>query len=285
MKLKAFKEEERRKQLEAEKNLREYRGGLNEEDLKLKAIKEEERRKQLDAENYLRSFKKKEEPDAKKRPERKDPDVPYPPASAKVEDDSLSRIQTGLVSEKKATFDSPSSKPRTTVGATGHNLISPQAPTVPFAIDQDFTMVSPLGEKKTEFPNISSEDFDFVVISHGEHAEYRSVADVDETQQQPSEPSITVNSAEYRFDFYFSFGIITDAETPCYEAYMAAASDLVQAALLHNSSIRFNASHPPCVVNEQWDSKLLAPFAIAKRVRHLPYFLIVICSLSCITNR
>lgn len=58
LKLRALREEERRKAMEAEQNLHNYKGvgGVNEEELKLRALKEEERRKTMDAQQNLHQY-------------------------------------------------------------------------------------------------------------------------------------------------------------------------------------------------------------------------------------
>jgi hypothetical protein len=123
--LKAQKDSDRKKQLDAQTLLQGYRGSVTGEDLKLKAMKEEERKKNLDAERLLHSYQKKEELDVKAPPKLKAPpkakaaaavvlDVgPETPPKVKPgpqrENDSLQNTESGPASAEAATYSSPRS--------------------------------------------------------------------------------------------------------------------------------------------------------------------------------
>lgn len=113
--LRAMKKEEQRQKAETAEMLREYRGGIKEEDLKLSAIKNEEKKKKQDAERLRRSYKctQVDVIQTKERPVRQE-HYPHPPVSPRRADhDMRDVIADGYVSERKIHFDSPQ---RTSLG-------------------------------------------------------------------------------------------------------------------------------------------------------------------------
>lgn len=107
--LRAMKKEEQRQKAETAEMLREYRGGIKEEDLKLSAIKNEEKKKKQDAERLRRSYKCTQVDliQTKDRPVRQE-HYPHPPVSPRRADhDMRDVIADGYVSERKIHFDSP----------------------------------------------------------------------------------------------------------------------------------------------------------------------------------
>jgi len=107
--LRAMKKEEQRQKMETAEMLREYRGGIKEEDLKLSAIKNEEKKKKQDAERLRRSYKctQVDVIQTKERPVRQE-HYPHPPVSPRRADhDMRDVIADGYVSERKIHFDSP----------------------------------------------------------------------------------------------------------------------------------------------------------------------------------
>lgn len=136
--MRAEKQKEREQKNESAKMLQGYRGGtLEAEDaLKQKAVKEEERKKQQDAENLLHSYQKKDEPEAKRKTvQRKDPDVPFPPVTVAPKDDSLEKIVAGTVSAKAASLvaTSPATDPTNVVSNEDGGL--PSAPVIHSSAD------------------------------------------------------------------------------------------------------------------------------------------------------
>jgi hypothetical protein len=73
-----------------------------------------------------------------------------------------------------------------------------------------------------------------------------------------AEEEAYVGPPDVRFDLYFSFGIVTDDESPSYSAYLFAIADVVRKALPQNSNISYNPLYPPYLDHDEWDSKFLS---------------------------
>lgn len=106
--LKAEKEEERKKKTESAEILRGYRGGVKDEDLKLKALREEERKRHQDAQQNLHSYKSSQLQESSKPKEqnRRQSEQHYPTpvnaANGSAGRDPMEGIVSGSVSEKAA---------------------------------------------------------------------------------------------------------------------------------------------------------------------------------------
>ena len=100
------KEKERRQKQASVEILSGYRGTVSEEEIKLKALRDEERQKKIEAEQRLREFKKLEEPMARHKTAAQQPggnNIP-PPVNAGGSEHADDPITFGSVSAIKANF-------------------------------------------------------------------------------------------------------------------------------------------------------------------------------------
>jgi hypothetical protein len=108
-KLKAEKDAARQKKTESAEMLRGYRGEIKDDDLKLKVLREEERKRQLDAQQNLHNYKNTQLQDVISKPKGQRPEQHYPtPVNAgenSASKDVLDGIVMGSVSERAAVFD------------------------------------------------------------------------------------------------------------------------------------------------------------------------------------
>jgi hypothetical protein len=283
-KLKAMKEEERKKQQETAKILQGYRSsGISEEERKLKAMKEEERKKQQEAESLLHSFKKTEEPDAKARPQKREEHAyPEPVNKSPLQQNDITYISPGSVAERKKSFSSqyqPSvndltglPKSKSLHGVPLLEVVGEEAihgdtnQYIENVGDDTTTLVEPEPgnlvhdvDAETDVIGIAQAEEYSAVQSTLEDANNDELESVQNAAQEMSNDPITEEPAEYRFDVYFSFGIITDKGNPTLGTYMSAVSEVMREKIPRDDStikIRFDPSYQPYVVDEKLDSKI-----------------------------
>lgn len=85
--LRAQKDAERKQKMEAAEILRKHNAGVNEEELKLSAMRAEDRKKQMDAEQNLHNYRSNDPVEVKARPTRQD--VAYPAPEVIHKEDNL----------------------------------------------------------------------------------------------------------------------------------------------------------------------------------------------------
>lgn len=286
-KLKAMKEEERKKQQETAKILQGYRSsGISEEERKLKAMKEEERKKQQEAESLLHSFKKTEEPEAKSRPQRKEEhSYPEPVNKSPSQQNDIMYISPGSVAEKKKSYSSQyqPSGPDLPVLPMAKNLQN-----APFMeiVDEEETQGDMNGynntvgdeateemiDPETEITEIPKKDelqteIEATVSSAESETEERvdedtskdnSTVNKEEENAEKTDASMGLDNVEERFDVCFSFGIVTDKDSPLLTTYMGAVNAVMKESIPKadpSSSIRYDPTHQPYVIDEKLDSK------------------------------
>lgn len=123
-KLKAEKDSARQKKTESAEILRGYRRGeINDDDLKLKVLREEERKRQLDAQQNLHNYKNTQIQEGLNKPkERQQQHYPTPvnTGDATTGRDLMEGITMGSISERAAVFDVSS--------PTGEAMMAPTTP-------------------------------------------------------------------------------------------------------------------------------------------------------------
>ena len=292
--MRAEKDAERKKKMESSEILRGYRGGVKEEDLKLAALKQADRQKQLDAEQNLHSYRGKDEPGAtRKRPERHDPQHPYPPVTMDPGVDPLQEIVPGSVSAKAATFNSPANDTQQQQqGDLGRMAMSGviDAVPAPSLATEEVVVEQSTDEKKVEQEPAQEQlqaDDDNVVLQSGTslgdfvapssestafEADYFAASTPDSappvdapvtreattayTQLDASQQQQQQQQQDARLDVHFSFGIITATTNPGFAAYMTAIEQVVTTALTGQAGVLFKPEFGPFVTNQHWDGTL-----------------------------
>lgn len=283
LRMRAQKEQDRKKKTESAEMLRGYRGGVKEEDLKLAALRAEERNKKQDAERLLHSYRKdlteEELHQMEKNARKEQGQQPLPPLVNKgPEQHPSATIAEGSVSALAANFNnSPSKQPDTSAGlSTTTNIKATSDAFAPPLVDQDTTATNSqhqsLSTDSTDVPMTDGEtmhqdrerpfsseekkvESSFDAVPH----EY-SEAPTSHTGDFVPEPiaNMAINTSDeplhdhptiVRLDVNFTFGLITATQTttPECNGYMMAVEEIVQECLDqdHHTFLSEHATYNP----------------------------------------
>jgi hypothetical protein len=285
--MRAEKDSERQKKNESAEILRGYRGGVKDDDLKLKTLREEERKRQLEAQQNLHSYNAKEIAiqKGKDRPVKSDQHFPEPVnAAGACNSNPLDGIVAGSVSERAATFSAFSTEESFT---TTTNIAENQAAAATVVstelndddqqerestkfTDENGNLEESRQQLLVENPAIlaptPSESLEATVLNTVERP---STEDFLPTKPAASSNPVLTESRiassapmetellPLRLDVLFSFGIITMQAQPEVTGYMKAVETIVSRALKNSNlpNIVYNGSILPFVKKQQWDGK------------------------------
>jgi hypothetical protein len=236
--MRAQKDQERKKKTESAEILRGYRKGeLSEGDRKLAAMKLEDRRKQEEAERILREYRETHVEERERR-QRQDPNYPYPPVVARQED----AIEFESVAAKAAQFDSPGKapsfdSPKKIEGALAQ-LSASDVAVYQLETSPDFS------SRKTE----EAKGFENSVSGSSELAEEdeeKKMEQIDPELVSPNDPPLLHHPTVVRLDVNFSFGLITTSIKPLLDTYMLAVEDVVRKTFEDHPHLSQRVSYNP----------------------------------------
>jgi hypothetical protein len=251
--MRAQKEQERKKKTESAEILRGYRGGeLSEEDRKLAAIKLEDRRKQEEAERNLREYRETHVEERERR-QRKDPNYTHPPVVAKHED----QIEFESVAAKAAQFDSPVKapsfeSPRKIGGVCGQlggfgvtdESLEREAEAGEINGAPNVSSTDPRPEELKEITQSLSGYSEFPEENEQEDEE-KKVEQIDPELVSSSDPPLLHHPTVVRLDVNFSFGLITTSVKPVLDTYMLAVEEVVRKTLEDHPHLAQRVSYNP----------------------------------------
>jgi hypothetical protein len=287
--MRAQKEQERKKKTESAEILRGYRGGdLSEEDRKLAAIKLEDRRKQEEAERILREYRETHVEERERR-HRKDQNYPHPPVMAKRED----QIEFESVAAKAAQFDSPGKSssfesPRKLGGLYGHLGESEVMDESSCRQADDREREVTPHESSTDPVPDELKELEYSVTGSPELAEEneqegdeKKIDLIDPELVSASDPPLLHHPTVVRLDVNFSFGLITTSVKPLLDTYMLAVEEVVRKTLEDHphlaQRVSYNPTFGPFVQDCVKDGRFVAPRHLGMRtmclLSHPPHFL------------
>jgi hypothetical protein len=298
LRMRAQKEQERKKKTESAEILRGYRGGdVSEEARKLAALKLEDRRKHEEAERNLREYRETHVEERERR-QRKDQDTVLPPIVVKQEDS----IEFESVAAKAAQFNSPVKapsfeSPRKATSFRAQPSSSDVAdkeekggdyddapggmpltldPPVERGInnvDRNETVPSsaPSGledsggkgnaEGEEEYGDDGDDDDD-----DGGDEEKKKDEVSDPELVSPTDPPLLHHPTVVRLDVNFSFGLITTSAKPLLDTYMLAVEEVVRGTLKERTHlsqrVSYNPTYCPFVQDCSNDGTFLARYVV-----------------------
>lgn len=269
LRMRAQKEQERKKKTESAEILRGYRGGdVSEEARKLAALKLEDRRKHEEAERILREYRETHVEERERR-QRKDQDISLPPIVVKQED----LIEFESVAAKAAQFNSPGKapafesprkmssfriQPSTSDVADkeekGNDYEDgPGGKTLTLEPALEAAQVAPNAPDLSPAPSGLAEGGKISAVDGDE--EYEEDDDDDEEKKKdevsdpglasPGDPPLLHHPTVVRLDVNFSFGLITTSAKPLLDTYMLAVEEVVRKTLEEHKHLSQRVSYNP----------------------------------------
>jgi hypothetical protein len=253
--VKAEKDAARKKKSESSELLHGYRGELRDEELKLKKLREEERQRQLDAERNLHSYQAKELEGIKAmehKAARNQQPIHADAASSAAKDymDGFNVLAAGSVSERAAAFSSPTAS----AAHTFHPDVAFDDPVMvqhPTDELREVTQEPVLDNTRTEFGNVPQDDVSSFDIDSGVDVNHTpTINHLDQEHTAQAEPAQTgygqrgigtdtMGEASGNDDaasltktnVLFSFGVVSIQNNPELFGYMAATEKVVAQCL------------------------------------------------------
>lgn len=289
LRMRAQKEQERKKKTESAEILRGYRGGdVDEEARKLAALKLEDRRKHEEAERILREYRETHVEERERR-QRKDQGAVLPPIVVKQQDS----IEFESVAAKAAQFNSPGKAPSfESPRKISSFRIQPSASDaaekeekgndyedvpreLPFPFDpaSEAAQVDPGATNPSTAPSAFEEGGGKGDVDGEE--DYDEADDTDEKKDEvsdpalvsPGDPPLLHHPTVVRLDVNFSFGLITTSEKPLLDTYMLAVEEVVRNTLKERTHlsqrVTYNPTFCPFVQDCSNDGTSLAQFLSA----------------------
>lgn len=287
---KAEKEAERKKKMESAEMLQGYRGGVKEEDLKLKALRDEERKRHQDAAANLHSYQAKEIKTIPKTPKQGGPQTQDFPTPVNVGSDGnasdpLAGIVAGSVSERAAALAAAglSSEAESPVSAAvDETKVMTDSPVlVEFPPDVESAAAAAVTDSPVMVPPVTDEA-PFPASSSGVEAEPTTTSAVDTLEAPLATNGFATDSAAtntstrttataavppsepIRLDILFSFGLVTVLRQPDLTNYMNAVEKIVGTALSQSDEevlggVTFDPSKKrPFVKGTEWDTSYVS---------------------------
>jgi len=305
---KAEKEAERKKKMESAEMLQGYRGGVKEEDLKLKALRDEERRRHQDAAANLHSYQAKEIKTIPKTPKQRGPQTDYPTPVNVGSDgnasDRLAGIVAGSVSERAAALaaaglsSAPPETPPAIVSETNQPPVSAALDETTVMTDSPVLVEVPPDVESaaaaaaaavTDSPVLVppvTDEAPFQASSSGVEVEPTTMSAADtleaplakngfatdaaatntNTRTMTTATAAVPPSEPIRLDILFSFGLVTVLRQPDLTNYMNAVEKIVSTALSPSDDevqvqvgVTFDPSKKrPFVKGTEWDTSYVS---------------------------
>jgi hypothetical protein len=280
--VKAEKDAARKKKSESSELLHGYRGELRDEELKLKKLREEERQRQLDAERNLHSYQAKELEGIKAmehKAARNQQPIHADAASSAAKDymDGFNVLAAGSVSERAAAFSSPTAS----AAHTFHPDVAFDDPVMvqhPTDELREVTQEPVLDNTRTEFGNVPQDDVSSFDIDSGVDVNHTpTINHLDQEHTAQAEPAQTgygqrgigtdtMGEASGNDDaasltktnVLFSFGVVSIQNNPELFGYMAATEKVVAQCLngMKPTGIKYDPTLRPfvrtCVPDGTW---------------------------------